>query len=62
MRVLAPETLAVDYSYASKNIDCLTVPTACLVCFISTVNGCSNIKRKEKKNLTLGRPALVAGT
>jgi hypothetical protein len=35
---------------------------ACLVCFISTVNGCSNKKRKEKKKLTLGKPALVAGT
>jgi len=36
--------------------------TACLVCFISTVNGHCNKKRKEKKKLTLGRPALVAGT
>jgi hypothetical protein len=36
--------------------------TACLVGFISTVNGLSNKKRKEKKKLTLGRPALVAGT
>jgi hypothetical protein len=35
--------------------------TACLVCFISTVNGRSNKKRKEKKKLTLGMPALVAG-
>ncbi len=33
-----------------------------LVCFISTVNGRSNKKRKEKKKLTLGRLALVAGT
>ncbi len=32
----------------SKNIDCLTAHTAWLVCFISTVNGCSNKKRKEK--------------
>ncbi len=29
-------------------IDCLTARTACLVCFISTVNG-HNKKRKEKK-------------
>jgi hypothetical protein len=36
--------------------------TACLVCFISTVNGHCNKKRKEKKKLTLGRMALVAGT
>jgi hypothetical protein len=36
--------------------------TACLVCFINTVNGLSNKKRKEKKKLTLGRLALVAGT
>jgi hypothetical protein len=48
--------------YTSKNIDCLMVHTACLVCFISTINGRSNNKRKEKKKLTLGRPALVAGT
>jgi hypothetical protein len=36
--------------------------TACLVCFISTVNGHSNKKRKEKKKVTLGRLALEAGT
>jgi hypothetical protein len=36
--------------------------TACLVCFISTVNDYCNKKRKEKKKLTLGRLALVAGT
>ncbi len=36
--------------------------SACLVCFISTVNGHCNKKRKEKKKLTLGRLALVAGT
>jgi hypothetical protein len=39
--------------------------TACLVCFISTVNSHCNKKekkRKEKKKLTLGRLALVAGT
>jgi hypothetical protein len=45
-----------------KNIDCLTVCTTCLVCFNSIVNGRGNKKRKEKKKLTLGRPALVAGT
>jgi len=33
--------------------------TACLVCFISTVNGHCN---EKKKKLTLGRLALVAGT
>jgi hypothetical protein len=36
--------------------------TACLVCFISAVNGHCNKKEKEKKKLTLGRLALVAGT
>jgi hypothetical protein len=36
--------------------------TACLVCFISTVNDHCNRKRKEKKKLTLGRLALIAGT
>jgi hypothetical protein len=39
-----------------SNIDCLTAPTACLVCFIST--GCSQ-KRKKR---SLIRPALVAST
>jgi hypothetical protein len=34
--------------------------TACLVCFISSVNG--NCNKKKEKKLTLGRPALVAGT
>jgi hypothetical protein len=37
------------------------VGTTCLVCFIRTVNGHCNKKRKEKKKLTLGGPALVAG-
>jgi len=46
-------------AWTSKNIDCLLVHTTCLVCFISTVIGCSN--KKEKKKLVLGRPALVAG-
>jgi hypothetical protein len=43
-------------------LDCLMAHTACLVCFISTVNGHCSKKRKEKKKLTLGRLALVAGT
>jgi hypothetical protein len=30
------------------NIDCLMARTACLVCFISTVNGCSKKKKKKK--------------
>jgi hypothetical protein len=30
-----------------SNIDCLTARTTCLVCFISTVNGCSKNKRKK---------------
>jgi hypothetical protein len=34
------------------------VHTACPVCFITTVNGCSKIKIKK----SLGRLALVAGT
>jgi hypothetical protein len=44
------------------NINCLMARTACLVCFIGTVNGHCNKKRKEKKKLTLGRLALVADT
>jgi hypothetical protein len=39
-----------------SNIDCLMAHTACLVCFISNVNG-----RSKKKKLTLGRQA-VAGS
>jgi hypothetical protein len=31
-----------------SNIDCLTAHTACLVCFISTVNGCSKKKKLIK--------------
>jgi len=38
-----------------SNIDCLMVCTACLVCFISTVNG-------RSKKSRLGRLALVPGT
>ncbi len=36
----------VDHRHLS-NIDCLMACTACLVCFISTVNGRSKKKRKE---------------
>jgi hypothetical protein len=31
-----------------RNIDCLMARTACLVCFIDTVNGCSKKKKKKK--------------
>jgi hypothetical protein len=41
-----------------RNIDCLTVHTACLVCLIGSVNGCS----KKRKKRSLLRAALVAGT
>jgi len=30
-----------------SKIDCITARTGCLVCFISTVNGCSKKRRKE---------------
>jgi len=36
-----------------SNIDCLTAHMACLVCFISTVNGRSKKKRKKAKNVVL---------
>jgi hypothetical protein len=32
-----------------KNIDCLMAHTACLVCFSSSVNGCSKRKRNRKE-------------
>ncbi len=35
-----------------SNIDCLMVHTACLVCFISTVN--SHSKKEEKKSIKTG--------
>jgi hypothetical protein len=57
--VLALATL--DSTIAHKhlrNIDCLTVHTACLVCFIITVNGHSKTKKKRR----LLWAALVAGT
>ncbi len=44
-----------------SNIDCQMVCTACLVCFISTVNGRNKNKIKEAKN-ALEYVALVAGT
>jgi hypothetical protein len=40
-----------------SNIDCLTMRTACIVCFISTDNGHSKKKSKKSKNVVL-----VAGT
>ncbi len=40
-----------------SNIDCLMVHTACLVCFISTVNGRSKIKENALEDV-----ALVADT
>ncbi len=36
-----------------SNIDCLTAHTACLVCFISTVNGHNKNKRTNAKNVLL---------
>jgi hypothetical protein len=41
-----------------RNIDCLTVRTACLVCFISTVKD----RSKKIKKRSLLRAALVVGT
>jgi hypothetical protein len=40
-----------------SNIDCLMACTACFVCFISTVNGCS-----KKVENAMEDVALVAGT
>ncbi len=40
-----------------SNVDCLMVYTACIVCFISTVNGCS----KKGENV-LEDVVLVVGT
>jgi hypothetical protein len=48
--------ICVLHRYLS-NIDCLMVCTACLDCFISTLNGSSKKQRKKAKNV-----ALVAGT
>ncbi len=36
-----------------SNIDCLMACTACLVCFISTVNGCSKIKENALEDVAL---------
>jgi hypothetical protein len=47
----------VNYGHL-RNIDCLTAHIACLVCFISTVNGRSKKRRKR----SLLQVALVAGT
>jgi hypothetical protein len=44
--------VATDHRHLS-NIDCLMARIACLVCFISTVNGCSK-KRKEKEPIKTG--------
>jgi len=41
-----------------RNIDCLMVRTACLVCFINTVN--SHSKKRKKRSLL--QAALVVGT
>jgi hypothetical protein len=40
------------------NVDCLKARAACLVCFISTVNG----HHKKKRKRSLERLALVVGT
>jgi hypothetical protein len=40
-----------------SNIDCLMAHTACLVCFISTING----RSKKKKRLSLGRTGASSG-
>ncbi len=40
--------LTLNHRHLS-NIDCLTARTACLVCFISTVNGHSMKKGKKAK-------------
>jgi len=53
----------VTLSHRHLKISRLLYGTYCLpVCFIITVNGHCNKKRKEKKKLSLRRPALVPGT
>ncbi len=37
-----------------SNIDCLMARSACLVCFISTVNGCSKKKKPIKTATSSG--------
>jgi hypothetical protein len=48
--------LAIDIK---EYIDCLMAHTACLVCFISTVNGHCNKKEKKRRSSPL---EVVAGT
>jgi hypothetical protein len=55
-RPVCPVVSCSDHRHLS-NIDCLMACTACLVCFISTVNGCS-----KKRENALEDVALVAGT
>ncbi len=47
-----PKTYYCSNHRHLRNIDCLTVRTVCLVCFISTVNGC--IKKEKKKPIKTG--------
>jgi len=42
------ETLKVSHRHIN-NIDCLRVSSACLVCFLSTVNGRIKKERKKKR-------------
>ncbi len=42
----------ITHRHLSK-LDCLTAHTTSLVCFIGTVNGHSNKKRKKAKNVVL---------
>jgi len=59
LRVILPRFQFVSKTHRHlSNIECIMALTAYLVCFISTVYGCS----KKKKKLSLGRLALVAGT
>jgi hypothetical protein len=46
MQVTCSLTICVTHRHLS-NIDCLMAHTACLVCFISTVNGRSKKKKKQ---------------
>jgi len=48
--------VGVNHRHLS-NIDCLRAHTACLVYFISTVNG-----HRKKRKRSLERPAVVVGT
>ena len=42
-------SLAASFHRHLSNIDCLMARTACLVCFISTVNGRSKKKKKKRQ-------------